>query len=655
MPFSHGFRLFWLLALAGLVQAQASPGGGGGAGLGVMTAADFDPVESVSVCPVASCVTSVITKDMIRASGMRKLADVFRLVPGFTVGSKSRHFQTVTYNGMADEYSRRLQVLVNGRSIYNAGPGNVFWGSLPVKLADIERIEVIRGASGALHGTNAFLATINIITPRATEVTGTTAETRVGSNGVRDLYLQHGQWLDERSALSVSLHRMADDGYAGMDDGADARSLLLRWDAQVAATDRVALEMGLSKTDLELDFGEGDARNREMADESYFYHGLWERELDNGRLSLRGHFKRAVWNDDGYLEQYQGVPLQVEKGARADRYDIELRHRWRLARDLRLNWGLGQRHDEVVSDAFFHDTGEMDRDLARVFANLEWQLAARTDLALGVMHERFSGDLDPVTSPLVSLRQGLAPGHDLLFSLGTGSRAPLAYETDGLLVAEIPGTGLGFTQVEATGDVTVESATSVSAAYRWRSGPKRYLALRVFRDRFSDLVTAYYRPVERVDPVTGNTFPGEVMDFVTAEDEVVVRGVELDGRWDLTRDDWLAFAVASSDIDADPSPTNYGYERTAPDHTLSLLYTHRFSPAVEGSLNYIHVGDMRWYIDSDLEAYEILNARIGRTIDLGARDVEVELIGQNLLGDYADYLPGRRWDREVMLRVSGYF
>ena len=38
-----------------------------------------------------------------------------------------------------------MQVLVDGHSIYTPIVGGVNWSDLPIALADIERIEVIRG------------------------------------------------------------------------------------------------------------------------------------------------------------------------------------------------------------------------------------------------------------------------------------------------------------------------------------------------------------------------------------------------------------------------------------------------------------------------------------------------------------------------------
>jgi iron complex outermembrane receptor protein len=61
---------------------------------------------------------TLIDRDMIVASGARNIADLFRLVPSMYVGSKDGHSAIVSYRGTTDEYARRMQVLVDGRSVY---------------------------------------------------------------------------------------------------------------------------------------------------------------------------------------------------------------------------------------------------------------------------------------------------------------------------------------------------------------------------------------------------------------------------------------------------------------------------------------------------------------------------------------------------------
>ena len=105
---------------------------------------------------------TVIDRGMIVASGARNIADVFKLVPSMYVGYENGHTPIVSYRGITDAYARRMQVLVDGRSIYLPIFGHVDWAELPLDIGDIDRIEVVRGPSAASHGSNSVQGVINI-------------------------------------------------------------------------------------------------------------------------------------------------------------------------------------------------------------------------------------------------------------------------------------------------------------------------------------------------------------------------------------------------------------------------------------------------------------------------------------------------------------
>ena len=103
--------------------------------------------QNVADAPQA---VTVIDQDTIRASGVREIPELFRMVPGFNV-SYSTHVKglqpIVSYHGLGREFFSRLQVLIDGRSMNNATLGGVDWNDFPLALDDIERIEVVRGPS----------------------------------------------------------------------------------------------------------------------------------------------------------------------------------------------------------------------------------------------------------------------------------------------------------------------------------------------------------------------------------------------------------------------------------------------------------------------------------------------------------------------------
>ena len=100
---------------------------------------------------------TIIDRQMIEQSGVREIPELLRMVPGMVVGYDSSSSAFVSYHGTSADMARRMQVLVDGRSIYHSLLASVDWIGLPLDLGDIERIEIIRGPNAASFGVNSFL------------------------------------------------------------------------------------------------------------------------------------------------------------------------------------------------------------------------------------------------------------------------------------------------------------------------------------------------------------------------------------------------------------------------------------------------------------------------------------------------------------------
>ncbi|HSO44156.1 MAG TPA: Plug domain-containing protein, partial [Rhodoferax sp.] len=63
---------------------------------------------------------TILDRDMIRRSGARDVPDLLRLVPGFqTSMSFEGDAPQASYHGVFGHFSGRIQVLVDGRSVYS--------------------------------------------------------------------------------------------------------------------------------------------------------------------------------------------------------------------------------------------------------------------------------------------------------------------------------------------------------------------------------------------------------------------------------------------------------------------------------------------------------------------------------------------------------
>ncbi|WP_123423252.1 TonB-dependent siderophore receptor [Pseudomonas brassicacearum] len=165
---------------------------------------------------------TVIDSELIKASGARDISELLRLVPGMMVGNVSGNQAAVNYHGTNASEARRMQVLIDGRSVYRAGLATVDWSDIPVAMEDIERIEVFRGPNTVSYGANALMAVVNIITRAPANSHGTRMKVTRGERGINDWYASQGTgW--ETGDLRLSLSGQEDHGFDSDRWGADYR------------------------------------------------------------------------------------------------------------------------------------------------------------------------------------------------------------------------------------------------------------------------------------------------------------------------------------------------------------------------------------------------------------------------------------------------
>lgn len=184
---------------------------------------------------------TIIDRELIKASGAREIVDLFRLVPGFQVGMAYGSTPAVAYHGLADEYSRHVQVLVDGRSVYSPYfLGSITWNSLRLSLDDIERIEVLRGSNSAAYGANAFMGVINIITRPASLSQGAHVSVTHGNQGISDQVLRYGGTIGAMD-FRITAGKRSDSGFENFHDSRKTDYVAFRGDLRLNPRDELQL------------------------------------------------------------------------------------------------------------------------------------------------------------------------------------------------------------------------------------------------------------------------------------------------------------------------------------------------------------------------------------------------------------------------------
>jgi len=120
----------------------------------------------------------VITSTDIERNGYRDLVDVFQDIPGFNIASDVQNGTGLALRG-AWGAEAKILFMVDGMIMNDMAYGSfVMGGRIP--LLNIERIEIIRGASSSIYGGIAGLGVVNIITHNGQAARGSTILADVG-------------------------------------------------------------------------------------------------------------------------------------------------------------------------------------------------------------------------------------------------------------------------------------------------------------------------------------------------------------------------------------------------------------------------------------------------------------------------------------------
>lgn len=581
---------------------------------------------------------TVIDQQMIRASGAREFAELFRMVPGFTV-SYVAHLKglqpIVNYHGLGREYFSRLQVLIDGRSMNNATLGGVDWSEFPLALEDLDRIEVIRGPSSSSHGIGAFAATINFISKYPAQQRGASARANYGNDGVRDATLQFGAGTGTLDYRLTAGYR-ADDGFDDIPDDRDRRYASARGDLQFGPVDHVMLQAGA--TDGDSDAGSGIATNplRSVGVRTWYGQANWERSFsaDSG-FYLQFYYYRYELIDQ-YLAPLPadigGAPRAIDGGSTVDRADLEFQQSFGAGDDLRWIWGASVRSDRAEVPSLF--PGTRDLLVQRLFARAEWSPSERILVNAGAMLE--DNDLTGTDlAPQLGLNFRATPNHTVRLNLSKALRTPTLIENQSAFNVGPPGTP----REGPAGELLPESILSRELSYvgQW---PAQHLTLdvKLFDDDIQDLIAL----VGVRENAASGAFPRNAVNG----DDARQRGIEAQLQWRPDTDTLLLASASYLDTDSDDRLDRYS--SAAPSNIAHVLASRRFAGVWDASVA-VHLQGSYWAsgLSDPQDGYTRVDTRLARQLSMGRGNAEVALTVQNLFDEgYTEYrrnvVAGRR-------------
>lgn len=430
----------------------------------VYGAASYD--QKLTDAPAA---VTVITAEEIEAHGYRTLADVLASVRGFHLtNDRSYDYIGVRGFGRPGDYNTRVLILLDGHPandiIYGTAAAG---GELPVDLALVRRLEVIRGPGSALYGAGAFFAVINIVTWNGDELTGTDAAIEGGSRRTRGARAGWGGKVGADASLLLAARASATDGddlyWAEFDDPATNDGVFIDGDREqlghlFGKYRRGALQVTAAwarrdkrvpTAEWDMIFGDTGAT---VSDERLAL------DLSTAGSLWTGVTWRARLGYDDYLCRGD-YPFDATGGAEPElrlvQHDEAHGHWWNGEAELSGSFGA---HRLVAGGDFSRSlrTQQTSRivepadvlldishrvDNAGIYLQDEWEASSRASVFLGLRYDRYSSFGDHLT-PRCGLVAHLDDRTSAKLLYGEAFRAPNVYElfyTDGISQKDNPG------------------------------------------------------------------------------------------------------------------------------------------------------------------------------------------------------------------------
>lgn len=603
---------------------------------------------------------TVIDRETIRRSGAREVAEVLRLVPGFLFTSRNGANPQASYHSGMDVFGSRMQVYVDGRSLYSSMLfGDTHLGLRGIVLDDIERIEVLRGSNSASYGANAFLGVVNIVTRNAADSHGTTVSATVGDKGIEDNVVRHG-WGDQHASFRITAARRKDHGLDRAYDDSHVSRLQFRADWLPSTNDEVMLQLGAGETAR--GDGEGLAGNpfRTVGQSDAYLLLRWQRQLaPDEKLELRVSHEREAFSDKALLTGNVGGPVSAlnDSSGTVQRTELGLQHSLALNSALRLAWGGEWRYEILDAPSLYFMAGSISLHQWRGFATLEWRLHEQWLLQASGMQEGHSYT-GSAFSPRLAANFHLTPDHTLRAGVTKSQRAPTFYElradtrlfnlTPGNFIvpvgAQIPIVGWLY---RSSGTIKAESLISHELGYlgHFREANLKIDA-RAFVERMNDRISVVGQTVQ--NPALP-AFPWtNVRDFVNRPGPHL-HGFEYQFDWRPLADTRLV--LAEMHIRSKPGAF-VDEELEAPFRSNSLTWLQK----LPGNFDFTAISSsstpFKWAAGGQLiNTPRRLDVRLGKPFAVGATRGEASVTVQAINGGHQIFKRDQRFDRRAFANV----
>ncbi len=435
----------------------------------------------------------VITQEDIERSGVTNLPDALRLAPGVEVARVDSVKYSIGIRGFGSRLSRDVLVLIDGRTVYTTLFAGTYWEVQNVLLADIDRIEIIRGPGGTIWGPNAVNGVINIITKKSEDTRGEFVNAGGGSLDEGFFNTRYGGVTGKDFNYRV---------YAmGFDRGPEYHTDGQNFDRWRAAQGGFRSDWVKDNRDSFTfqgdiyDEGAGEVVSATSYAPPYSQNIVGTAYLSGG--NVLGRWQRSFGEgQDFQLQAYYDRTNRREPNIDDNRnsYDIDFLDRLRLPGREQISWGLGARvvqayNPVVVTGLQFLPVNKTDKLFTAFLQDEIAVVDHRLTLSLGTkfLRTNFTGlQLEPSGRLLWTPTEKQTLWAAFTHAVRTPSDAERDFSLLGY-IEQLPGNIPFFARFNPNPDFKSEELNGYELGYRVLLSGKVYVDVAGFHNHYGDL------------------------------------------------------------------------------------------------------------------------------------------------------------------------
>lgn len=370
---------------------------------------------------------TVITRKEIEQMGSRRLDEVLKEQTGLAIVNDIGAGNRAVGLQMQGFDSGYTMIMIDGQPMVGRNSGNLDLSRITV--SNIERIEIIKGASACLFGSEALAGVINIVTRKNISAPQALAALRYGSFNVLDATLEgETPFAGKKGSIYLSGNYYKTDGFNS--------NPYLKEGKTAPPFDSYSFQ-GRGRYELteisSLNFNGRYASRHSVNNQSYGVQPskdvMDEHDL-NGSVALNQNFRNGTkLRTQYYLTRYEtGQDVTdlnsgiVMPGSRFKQYlhRVEVQGSHQFFGALSLTGGIGGAY-ELLDNAYYRGKKDMSNYFA--YGQADWQLSQQLNMTAGARydyHDKYGAKI----SPGIGLRYQPIEKLTLRAAIGTGFKTP---------------------------------------------------------------------------------------------------------------------------------------------------------------------------------------------------------------------------------------